>query len=389
MYTKYFGLEKKPFVLTPDPGFLFFSREHDLALAHLEYGLMNNAGFMALTGEVGAGKTTLLKYLFNKVDGTLCMAMVFNTQLDSRSLLDMIAREFELSPGSNIKTDLLTRLHEHFLRQYSGGKRCLIVVDEAQNLSLDAFEELRMLSNLDAENESLVQIILVGQPQLKDRLAHPNLAQLTQRISVYFHLSPLGSNEVAQYIEHRLKIAGHDSSKPLFTEDAVHVIVETSRGIPRVINSICESSLTYAFADDAKLVGVEIVQKVISDNPLLSLQLHRAVALQVANPGSKNGDVQSMPADFQLLLPSVMSRLQELEMRIQRIEQPDRDQAIGILESKLTREQEHTRKLGQKLVSLTKKYREIENRHEMRSKQPSENTKVDWSRFWKFWSRND
>ena len=255
MYSKYFGLKKRPFVLSPDPAFLYLSRVHDLAFTHLEYGLSHHAGFVALTGEVGTGKTTLLKYLFDKVKTSLEIAMIFNTQLDPQALLEMLVREFGLDTPSGSKAAFVEVLYEHFLKQYSRGNRCVIVIDEAQNLPLEAFEELRMLSNLEAGNDILLQIILVGQPQLRERLAHPSLAQLTQRISVHYHLSPLSRDEVGSYVAHRLSIAGYERPEPLFAEAAVARVAELSRGIPRVINSICDASLTYAFADELTQVS--------------------------------------------------------------------------------------------------------------------------------------
>ncbi len=326
MYTKFFGLKKRPFILTPDPNFLFFSAALDLALTHLEYGLIHNAGFIALTGEIGVGKTTLLKYLFDRINKSQDIAMIFNTQLDSVSLLEMIAREFELSPVSNRKTDLLALLHSHFIRQYSGGKRSLIVVDEAQNLSLEACEELRMLSNLEADNDFLVQIILVGQPQLRDRLSGPNLAQLTQRISVYYHLPPLEAEEVAKYVDHRLKVAGYDRPEPLFTDNAIREITKISKGVPRVINNICESALTYAFADDLKQIEGDIILKVVADHPLLSPDFTRAPGASVTEQGFQvSHESFGLSSDLNLFLSSIDTRLHELEKRMALVEQAGED----------------------------------------------------------------
>ena len=233
MYTQFFGLKKRPFVLSPDPEFIYFSKGHDLAFTHLEYGLAHNLGFIALTGDIGAGKTTLLKYLLEKVNPSLNLAMIFNTQVDPRSLLEMLAKEFELSPASNRKSDLFDALYEKFIAEYSKGNRCIVVVDEAQNLSLQSFEELRMLSNLDAGSDLLVQIILVGQPQLRKRLAHPSLSQLTQRISVHYHLMPMKSDEIGEYIRHRLRVAGCESPDVLFFDDgAIECIANGSAESP-------------------------------------------------------------------------------------------------------------------------------------------------------------
>ncbi len=366
MYTKFFGLKKRPFILTPDPSFLYFSSALDQALTHLEYGLIHNAGFIALTGEIGVGKTTLLKYLFDRVSRSQDIAMIFNTQLDSLSLLEMIAREFELSPPSPTgKAELLALLHAHFIRQYSGGKRSLIVIDEAQNLSLEACEELRMLSNLEADNDFLVQIILVGQHQLRDRLSDPNLAQLTQRISVYYHLPPLEAGEVSKYVEHRLGVAGYDKPDPLFTPEALDEIAEISKGVPRVINTICESALTYAFADDLKQVGKDIIRKVVADHPLLSIEFQREAGGRIVEEG-RGGRVeaQGMSPDVQLWLTSVDTRLQELEKRIARAEQAGEDKRIELLQAKLEKEKERSEKLSRKLAAISQRNRELETEFE-------------------------
>ncbi|MCE5336084.1 MAG: AAA family ATPase [Desulfobacteraceae bacterium] len=366
MYTKFFGLKKRPFILTPDPNFLYFSSALDMALTHLEYGLIHNAGFIALTGEIGVGKTTLLKYLFDRVSKSQDIAMIFNTQLDSLSLLEMIAREFELplSPTTG-KAEILGLLHTHFIRQYSGGKRSLIVIDEAQNLSLEACEELRMLSNLEADNDFLVQIILVGQHQLRDRLSDPNLAQLTQRISVYYHLPPLEAEEVSKYVEHRLKVAGYDRPEPLFTPDGLKVIAEISKGVPRVINTICESALTYAFADDLKQIGKDIIEKVVADHPLLSVEFNRGPAGRGADDGHLHrAESQGMSQDLQLWFSSVDSRLQELEKRMARTEQSGESKEIELLRAKLEQEKERSENLSRKLAAMSQRNRELETEFE-------------------------
>lgn len=393
MYEGYFGLKKRPFVLTPDPGFLFISRVHDLALAHLEYGLLHNAGFIALTGEIGAGKTTLLKYLFDKVKKSQDIAMIFNTQLDSRSLLEMIAREFELSIGSNAKSDLLTLLHRHFIEEYARGKRSVIVVDEAQNLSLDALEELRMLSNLEADSDFLVQIILVGQPQLGNRLANPALAQLTQRISVYYHLAPLGDDEVQQYINHRLKIAGYAGKQPLFGDDAVRLIAEVSKGVPRVINTLCETSLTYAFADDLREVTGDIVGKVVADHRVLFTELgnggRSGEGSAPVETASGNGNVfAAISADAQRMFSSIAARLTDLEMRMAQRESTPADSAVEVLQAKLIKEKERSQRLVQHLTLSHIKCRELQKQLEL-AKGRDGVSHTETRKSWKFWSRNE
>ncbi len=385
MYRKFFGLKKRPFILSPDPEFLYLSRVHDLALTHLEYGIIHNVGFLALTGDVGAGKTTLLKYLFEKVKDSLDIAMVFNTNLDPTSFLEMLSREFELDPPSRTKTDLFDALAEHFINQYSRGNRCVVIVDEAQNLPTETFEELRMLSNLEVGSDFLLQIILVGQPQLRERLSDYSLAQLAQRISVHFHLTPLPHNEVGQYIDHRLKVAGYSGSDPLFEEGAVDYIGTLSKGIPRVINSICDACLTYAYADDLKQVSREVVEKVIKDNELLvsfieeKTQQEKKVETAAPADGSSTGEM----ANMRDLLAKVLGRLESLEMRMNMLETAEKDKLVGVLQAMLARERERSQDLEQKVIALGYKYKELQKRlSSMESDKSAEQPEKKNSKFW-------
>jgi general secretion pathway protein A len=394
MYTKYFGLKKRPFVLSPDPAFLYLSRVHDLAFTHLEYGLSHHAGFVALTGEVGTGKTTLLKYLFDKVKTSLEIAMIFNTQLDPQALLEMLVREFGLDTPSGSKAAFVDVLYGHFLKQYSRGNRCVIVIDEAQNLPLEAFEELRMLSNLEAGNDVLLQIILVGQPQLRERLAHPSLAQLTQRISVHYHLAPLSRDEVGNYVAHRLNIAGYERPEPLFAEAAVARVAELSRGIPRVINSICDASLTYAFADELAQVSTEVVDKVIADNELLLVGF-RSDEPQAALDSSALSLVQStamgpaaMSSEVQSLLSRLTGRLEALEMRMQMLESDRRNGTVAVLQEMLDKERERTLQYAQQITSLSSQYREVQSQFaELKQQRTETESKAKSGRHWRIFGR--
>lgn len=362
MYTKFFGLAKRPFLLSPDPRFLYLSCAHDLAFSHLEYGLLQHAGFVALTGEVGAGKTTLLKYLFERVKRTLDIAMIFNTLMDPQTLLEMLLREFELTVPAGGKAAAVGTLYEHFMKQYGRGKRCVIIIDEAQNLSLESFEELRMLSNLEAGNDVLVQIILVGQPQLRARLAHPSLAQLTQRISVHFHLAPLAREEVGCYLAHRLHVAGYDRPEPLFTEEAVACVAEFSRGIPRVINTISDISLTYAFADEAAQVSPEIITRVVADNELL-LACGRADAEPATPcvpdppaPTASGNLAGAFPAPFD----GLPGRLEALEARLRKLEEEGTHAALMVLRELLGEERKRTCQYAQALNALKLEHEKVQ-----------------------------
>ncbi len=384
MYRKFFGLKKRPFILSPDPEFLYLSKVHDLALTHLEYGIVHNVGFLALTGDVGAGKTTLLKYLFEKVKDSLDVAMVFNTNLDPVSFLEMLAREFELDAPSRAKTDLFDTLAEHFIEEYSKGNRCVVIVDEAQNLPTETFEELRMLSNLEVGSDFLLQIILVGQPQLRERLSDHSLAQLAQRISVHFHLTPLPLNEVGNYIDHRLKVAGYSDAEPLFLEDAVDSIGQLSKGIPRVINSICDACLTYAFADDLRQVSREMVERVIKDNELLVAfieeKTQQGKELPAAKAREDHGSTEM--TGVRDMLSRVIGRLEALEMRMNMLETAEKDKLVGVLQAMLTRERERSRELEQKLVALGYKFKEAQKKLASFEEEAEEPLKRKNSKFW-------
>ncbi|MCE5336012.1 MAG: AAA family ATPase [Desulfobacteraceae bacterium] len=372
MYTQHFGMKKRPFVLSPDPDFLFFSKGHDLAFTHLEYGLLHNAGFIALTGEVGAGKTTLLKYLLEKIDPAQNVAMIFNTQVDPHSLLEMLAREFGIKKTHRLKSDLFASLQEYLIREYSAGKRCVVVVDEAQNLSTSAFEELRMLSNLDAGSELLLQIILVGQPQLRKRLSDPALAQLTQRISVHYHLTPMGPEEVEGYIEHRLKVSGRESPDRLFQKEAVELVAEISAGVPRVINSICDTCLTYAFADRLEIVARNVVEKVSRDNSLLLAGVaSRGGSEEDTGNGESFGVEQKQTGssgafpELRCLIADLLRRLGAVEIRLEELTAVERTEAVRILEKVLARERaqalQNSVRLNELMRAYEQKVRELDS----------------------------
>jgi len=365
MYTKFFRLTKRPFLLTADPEFLYLSSVHDLAMAHLEYGIRHHAGFVALTGEVGAGKTTLLKHLLRQVETGLDLAMIFNTLLDPLELLEMLAREFGLTLSSSGKAALVDILYQYFMQQFGRGRRCCIIIDEAQNLSLEAFEELRMLSNLEAGSEVLVQIILVGQPQLRQRLAHPSMLQLTQRIAVHYHLGALSRDEVGQYLSHRLRVAGYEGPGPLFSADAVARLAELSRGIPRVINSICDAALTYAFADKTSQVTLEIVAQVVADNELLlpgPAATHHEPTL--FPPSLHDPQAPEPRGDIAKTFPTALSHLQTwietFQRRLEALEaQRERDAAVTVLQELLKEERKRTVRCARMLSAMKSEHQKV------------------------------
>ncbi len=385
MYEKFFGLKKRPFLLTPDPDFLYLSKVHDLALTHLEYGVLNNAGFIAVTGEVGSGKTTLVKTLFNKIKDRLDIAMIFTTNLDPQSLLEMLVNEFEIKPKSNRKADLFDSLVDHFIKQYSKGRRCVIIVDEAQNLPVESFEELRMLSNVEIETDYILQIILVGQPELKEKLSHPDLSQLSQRISVYFHITPLPKEEVENYINHRLMVAGYRSDTPLFTKEAIDFIAEVSKGIPRIINLICDTSLVYAFVDELKNIDLDIVKKAVEDNELLvslgKVQQQKKEA-KIDKDETERKVEEKIPLKVEInndLLLKVQARIEALEMRIREIEESKKDSALKMLYELLIKERKRNAELERTVSVLKMKLKDYEKEIlNLKKKSSSDKPKKIW-----------
>lgn len=264
MYTEFYGLLEKPFNIIPDPSFLYLSRKHRTALTYLEYGLMDGIGFILLTGEIGTGKTTLVKQLLTQIGTDTEVAVIFNTNVSSEQLVELILNEFELEIPARGKASYLETLNQFLVYKHGLGQRTLLIVDEAQNLSLDALEEIRMLTNLQTDKDSLLQILLVGQPGLRTRLQHPSLAQLSQRVAVSYHLAALSLEETKGYIALRLKKAGA-KDESLFAQEAVEGIFHHSGGIPRTINLLCDAALVYGFADQLTTIDGEIVEHVVKD----------------------------------------------------------------------------------------------------------------------------
>lgn len=263
MYEQFFGLTEKPFSIQPDPSFLYWGRTHRLAYAMLEYGVLNHAGISVITGEVGCGKTTLIHRLLDQLSDTHTVALLSNVQEGRGDLLSWLLMAFGQPFDNSSHVALFSQLQQFFISEYAQGRRIVLIIDEAQNLSTDMLEELRLLSNINAGKDQLLQLILVGQPQLKDVLNRPELLQLTQRVGSDFHLTPLSRDEVHSYIETRLSIAG--CRRRIFTERAIDLIAEQSRGVPRVINVIADTALVYAFSAEDLVVGVETIRTVVRD----------------------------------------------------------------------------------------------------------------------------
>src|SRR5215203_151452 len=264
MYEKHFHLRERPFALSPDPDYLYPSKVHQEALSYLRYGIEGHAGFVVITGEIGSGKTTMLQALLGRLDRNITVARIVNTMLDPRELLEAIVLDFGIDPTGMGKPMMLQKLAEFLVQQRQAGRLTLLVIDEAQNLSLPALEEIRMLSNLETEKSKLIQIIMIGQPELREKLALPHLTQLRQRITVSYHLQPLDADETANYINHRLKRAAIGS--PLtFPRDVTDLIHTRSRGVPRIINVIADATLLFAYGIDRRDVDVNTTSEALAE----------------------------------------------------------------------------------------------------------------------------
>jgi len=263
VYESFYGLKEKPFSIQPDPDFLYMGKRHMLAYTMLEYAIQNRAGFTVICGDIGCGKTTLIRRLLNDLGDSVTVGLVTNTHPDLTDLTEWIMLAFGqpydgLSPVA--RYDAFQRF---VIGEYGRGRRVVLIVDEAQNLSAPAMESLRMLSNINADKDQLLQVILVGQPQLRDLLKRPELQQFAQRVAADFYIPPLNSVEVGDYIDHRLKVAGRD--RQLFTPLATSKIARAANGIPRSINILCDMALVYGFAAEARLIDVHIIDDVIRD----------------------------------------------------------------------------------------------------------------------------
>lgn len=266
MYTSFFGLNEKPFSITPDPRYLFMSERHGEALAHLVYGVTESGGFMQLTGEVGTGKTTLVRtLLLNRMPDNADVAVVLNPQLSAIEFLQTIAEELgveEPADKNSIKA-LIDALNHYLLMAHAEGRRTILIVDEAQNLARDVLEQVRLLTNLETSKQKLLQIVLIGQPELRELLARNDLRQLAQRITGRYHLEPLTRDETAAYIEHRVRVAG--AVNDLFDTGAKKEVFKLSGGVPRLINVICDRALLGAYGRESRRVTRSMVQRAAAE----------------------------------------------------------------------------------------------------------------------------
>ena len=351
MYEAFYGLSSKPFQLNPDPNFYFGSKQHSRAKAYLEYGVSRHEGFVVITGEIGAGKTMTLRALIDGLHGSnVVIGHLVTTQLDAEDTLRMVGSAFGFKVKDVAKSELLVTLEAFLLSQTSQGKRCLLIVDEAQNLTSRAVEELRMLSNFQYGNQALLQTFLVGQPEFREILQRPEMEQFRQRVAATCHIGPLDAEETAAYIEHRLKCAG-SIGKPSFEPEALAAIFRASHGIPRRINAICDRLLLLGFlcerthltvADVEEVVREFANEAVVSRKSMLSDDDGDGANGTVALPGDEAQiDLSNMNLDPRLAkgisrqldalgADQFMDQLQRLERSVLRLERMNVE-TLGVL----------------------------------------------------------
>lgn len=360
MYESFFNLEMKPFDLTPNPQFLYMSKTHQRAMNYLQYGFTEQAGFILLTGDIGAGKTTLIRELINQLENRAVIARVFNTQIDSAQLLGLVNMDFGLDIKTLDKTVLLKNLNEFLIGCYARNERPLLIIDEAQNLSIEVLEEIRLLSNLESENVKLLQIIMVGQPELKTLLGRNSLKQLRQRLSVSCHLGPLSKDETREYFYHRLECAGNKSAVQVPEQMFTHMH-KSCKGIPRLINILGDYLLLTAYNDQRKQLSGKYIRDLIKEvtETVAFSESHNLITTDLPgnrtdrDPGLESLDSQLAVLDKNLDQEEIlriiirkqfiqMDRLQDqldaIGTSIHQLEQVLKEMAVGAKHKKIERD---------------------------------------------------
>jgi general secretion pathway protein A len=264
VYLEYYGLTEPPFTITPNPKFLFYSAKHREAFNHLLYGIKERKGFVQLTGEVGAGKTTLCRALLEQLPDTFSTALILNPVLNVDQLIKVVAMEFGLEVKGLDRLETVAVINDFLLRQMAEGRETVLIIDEAQDLSNELLEQVRLLSNLETDDRKLLQIVLMGQPELRDRLNDHGLRQLRQRITVRYHLKPLNRAELAQYVQYRLQVSGSQGS-PFFTGPALWRVFNYTQGIPRLVNAVCDKALLAGFVEQRDRIDWRLVGRALQE----------------------------------------------------------------------------------------------------------------------------
>lgn len=320
MYESFFDLKEKPFNILPDPDYLYMSKGHENAFTHLEYAIMENKGFVVVTGEIGSGKTTLINFLISKIQQEVQIGLINQTYVTPTQFIKMVCQDFELDVDGLDKAEMVDLLHDFLLKQFANRERVILIIDEAQNLTPKTMEELRMLSNLEAEKHHLIQIILVGQPELKSKIQREDLVQFAQRVTVTCHLNGLSQDEVKKYIVYRLKISGA-TNLDIFDKESIPSIYKYSKGIPRLINVICDAALVYGYADGKKTITQSIVDSVIFERNESGLFTDNRKADQVNSvaPQTATNGAAILPDQYQDIerrIHFIENRLDSLDQRL-------------------------------------------------------------------------
>lgn len=369
MYTKHFGFKEKPFNLVPNPSYLFLSSKHANALTFLEYGLTEKVGFVMLTGEIGIGKTTLIRHLLNQIESDMDVAVIFNTNVLSNDLINLILNEFEIEYKDGIsKAKALDALYSFLIEKFSSGRKVLLIIDEAQNLSDEVLEEIRMLSNLQTDEEMLLQIMIVGQPELRNKISDPRLEQFAQRIAVSYHLSAMTFEETGEYIAHRIEKAG--GNPDLFSANAVEKIYDASMGIPRTINLLCDASLVYGYADEKQKIDPDTVKQVIEDKGGIGVFTRKKLDGQSSAKTDSSTDLDQTSREF--LLEKIVSMennfVQLKEFYHNHIKESEsraefcRDEMVAALKNALKLEREKNQKIAIEYGRIKERYNMILSR---------------------------
>ncbi|GMW07307.1 MAG: AAA family ATPase [Gammaproteobacteria bacterium] len=275
MYEQFYNLTERPFQLLPDPSFLYMSKRHATALMLLKYSIQNRQGFTVISGEVGCGKTTLINRLLDELEEDVCVGLINFTHNSFGELAEWIMMAYELDYKGKSKVELYDAFVEFLIRQYAQRKPVVLIIDEAQNMGVRGLEEVRMLSNVNAQKDYLLHLILVGQPELGELLKKPELRQLTQRVSVAYNLTPFNPEDVTAYIAHRLAVAGGKAE--LFTPAAVRLIAAASEGIPRLVNTLCDLALVYGFSEEQTTIDAPTIRAVLRDRLRMGLPMGKTL----------------------------------------------------------------------------------------------------------------
>lgn len=266
IYSDHFGLRERPFALQPDPGLLFWSKQHKRAFTILEYGIVSRAPITLITGEIGAGKTTLLQALIARLEENVTVGLISNAQGGRGELMQWVLNAFDISAGvdGSDYVQMFQAFVNFTVAEYAAGRRVVLIIDEAQNLSLEGLEEIRMLTNINSNKDELLQLILVGQPELRDMVGKPEMRQLGQRVGASFHLGTMDAQTTEAYVRHRLKQAGGTGNE--FASDAFETITTVTGGVPRLVNKLCDLAMLYAWSDEQPIVDINTVKAVLADD---------------------------------------------------------------------------------------------------------------------------